>query len=137
MEYSINYLAVLVAGIANMVIGFLWYGPVFGKVWISLAGFTEEKMKEAKEKGMMKSYVVALLGSLVTAYVLAHFALRWGATGVGGAFELAFWIWLGFIVTTLLSSVLWEGKPVKLYLLNVFYYLVSFFVMAVILVSWQ
>jgi len=137
MEYAINYLAVLVAAIASMIIESLWYGPLFGKVWISLMGFTEEKIKEVKAKGMSKTYAVAFLGSLVTAYVLAHFAIRWGAAGVGGAFELAFWIWLGFIVTTMLGSVLWEGKPVKLYILNTVYYLVSFFVMAIILVSWK
>ncbi|HLD39833.1 MAG TPA: DUF1761 family protein, partial [Candidatus Nanoarchaeia archaeon] len=33
-----NYLAVLVAAIAAYVVGFLWYGPVFGKKWMALMG---------------------------------------------------------------------------------------------------
>ena len=38
-----------------MVIGFLWYGPVFGKMWIHLMDFTSEHMEAAKTKGMSYS----------------------------------------------------------------------------------
>ena len=71
----INYLAVLVAAVSNMIIGFLWYGPVFGKQWIALMGMPPEKVAEAKAKGMKgmwKSYALAFVGSFVMAYVLAH-----------------------------------------------------------------
>lgn len=137
MDITINYLAVLVGAISNMIIGFLWYGPIFGKMWMALMGFTEEKMKEAKAKGMGKSYALMLVGALVTAYVLAHFVAVWGADGVSGAFQLAFWAWLGFIAPVLLGAVLWEGKSWKLYVLNMGYYLVTLFVMAMILVMWK
>ena len=86
---------------------------------------------------MGKIYIAAFLGALVMAYVLAHFVAFWGIEGVGGAWQIAFWTWLGFIATTMLGSVLWEGKSFKLYALNVFYYLVSLFVMALILTFWQ
>lgn len=52
---SINYLAVIVSMIVAMVIGFLWYGPVFGKMWIHLMDFTSEHMEAAKTKGMSYS----------------------------------------------------------------------------------
>ena len=71
------------------------------------------------------------------AFVLAHFSNVWGATGVAGAWQLAFWIWLGFIATVMLGSVLWQGKPWKLYILNVAYQLVSLFAMAVVVVMWK
>lgn len=32
-ELHINFLAVLVAVFVNVIIGFLWYGPIFGKAW--------------------------------------------------------------------------------------------------------
>ncbi len=48
IQVPINYLAVVVAAIANMVLGFLWYGSLFGKQWIKLSGFTAEAMNEAK-----------------------------------------------------------------------------------------
>ena len=136
-DVSINYLAVLVAGIANMIIGGLWYSPLlFGKIWVKLMNFVKNKMEEAKNRGMTKSYIIAFLGSLIMAYVLAHFVDYADAVNASGALQLAFWLWLGFFVTVHLSSVLWEGKSVKLYLLNIFHYLVALLVMSVILVLW-
>ena len=49
---SINYLAVLVAAIASIVLGFVWYGPLFGKTWTQLMGFDKKKMDDMKKKGM-------------------------------------------------------------------------------------
>jgi len=136
MDISINYFAVLTAAIANMGLGFLWYGPIFGKLWIKLMGFSEEKIAAAKSKGMTKKYSLMIISTLVMVFVLAHFAKAWNAQGIQGAFELAFWIWLGFIAPTFLGSVLWEERPWALYGLNVGFYLVSLFISAVILVFW-
>lgn len=134
---TINYLAVVGAAVLSMVIGSLWYGPIFGKMWLGLMGFGPEKMEEMKKKNMSKLYACALVGSLATAYVLAHFVSVWGAVDISGAFQLAFWIWLGFVATVMLSSVLWEGKSWKLYCLNAAYQLVTLFGMALVLVYWK
>ena len=134
---EINYWAVLVAAVSNMIIGSIWYGPLFGKLWMKHMGHSAEKMNELKKRSMGKLYFVAFIGSFVMAYVLAHFAAVWGVGDVMGAVQLAFWIWLGFVATVVLSSVLWEGKSVTLYILNIAYYLVVLKVMAIILVVWK
>lgn len=135
----INYFAVTAATIAAQVIGFTWYGPLFGKLWMKLSGMSEKQIADAKKKGMkgMKStFAISILGSFVMAFVLAHFVDYVEATTVSGALQLAFWLWLGFIATVALGSVLWEGKSWKLYALNVAYYLVTLSVMASILAVW-
>jgi|GEM_PF-3896784 len=48
MEVTINYWAVLGAGVAAVLIGFLWYGALFQKPWMRLMGFTFESMKAMK-----------------------------------------------------------------------------------------
>ena len=136
----INYLAVVVSALAAMVIGSLWYGPLFGKRWIALMGFTAEDMAAAKAKGMAKSYMLAAVGSLLMAYVLAH-SLVFGSsyfnvTGLPAAFQGAFWNWLGFIAPVTLNTVVWEGKSWKLWILGNGCYLVTLFAMALILVYW-
>lgn len=138
MAVEINYLAVLVAALASIVLGSLWYSPVlFGKEWMKLSKITEKDVAAAKKKGgMWKYYLGAFVASLVTAYILAHFVDYAGATTIIGGLQLGFWVWLGFIVTTLLSSVLWEGKPVKLYLISIGYYLVLFLLMGALLAAW-
>ncbi|TSC68273.1 MAG: hypothetical protein G01um101466_499 [Parcubacteria group bacterium Gr01-1014_66] len=137
MFISINYLAVCAAALSTIIVGALWYGPLFGKIWISLMGFTPKHMEELKKRGAGKSYALAFIGSLVMAYVLAHFTSIWETIGIGDAFQLAFWIWLGFIATTTLGSVLWEGKSWKLYLLNIAHQFLSLFVMTSILTLWR
>lgn len=97
---------------------------------------TPEKMEEAKKKGMAKSYITMFIGLLVMSYVLAHFVDYAQATTVLGGLTAGFWLWLGFIATVMLGSVLWEGKPVTLYLINVAHYLAVLIVMGIILAVW-
>ena len=133
----VNYIAVLVAAVVNIVLGFLWYGPLFGKPWMAMMGFTKESMDQAKKKGMAKNYALMALGSLVMSYVLAHsfvFASTYTATtGVVGGLMVGFWSWLGFIAPVTMGTVLWEGKSWKLWILNSGYYFVGLLIMGVIL----
>lgn len=129
----INYLAVLIAAIASMIVGFLWYGPIFGKTWTAFMGMDPKKMTDEMKKGMMKGYLVAFIAALVMAYVLAHVIAYTLATSIMDAVFAAFWTWLGFIATVLIGIVLWEKRPVKLYLINASYYLVTLIVMAIII----
>ena len=135
---DINLAAVFGAAIASMVLGFLWYGPLFGKQWMSLMGWkklSKAQMDKMKEAGK-KSYALAFIGALVMSYVLAHFVDYTGAvTAVEGA-QTGFWVWFGFVATVMLGMVLWEGKPWKLYYLNAAYQLVSLLVMGVLLAIW-
>lgn len=137
----INYWAVVVCALVSVGLGFAWYGPLFGKSWLALAGITPDKIAAAKAKNMQPLYGLALVGSLVMSYVLAHALVFSSAymsvSGVSAGLQVGFWNWLGFIAPVTLSSVLWEGKPWKLWLLNNGYYLVSLLLMGVILAQWQ
>ena len=141
MGVPINYLAVIVAAVVNMAIGSLWYGPIFGKIWTALAGMTEEHINEAKTKGMGKSYALAFLGSFIMSYVLAHalvFASEYFKVyGFSAGLMAGFWNWLGFVAPVTLGSVLWEGKPWKLWFLNNGHYLVALLCMGAILAMWR
>ena len=132
----VNYLAVLAAAAASMVIGFLWYGPLFGKQYMKLVKIDDKKLKGAKKKGMGKAYVLTFITSLITGYVLANFVGYVGATTASEGAVLGFLIWIGFFATTQLGMVLWEGKPVKLYLINTLHYLVALAAMGAILAVW-
>jgi hypothetical protein len=141
-EIPINYLAVLASAIAAMAIGFLWYGPLFGKTWSRLMGWgemTPEKMAEMQKKAR-PAYAISFVGSLIMAYVLAHalvFASSYlNASGITAGLTAGFWNWLGFIVPVTIGSVLWDGKPWKLWCINAGYWLVLLLVMGAILALW-
>lgn len=133
----INYVAVLVAAVASMIIGALWYGPLFGKTWMRLSGMSSEMMMTPEKKQQARrGYLISFVGLLVMAYVLAHLVNLLFVVDLSGAWELSFWLWLGLFVPSQLSPVLWEGKPVKVYFINVFHYLVSLYAMIAVLVWW-
>lgn len=142
----VNFLAVLAAAVAQIILGFLWYGPLFGKTWAALMGWTPEAMTAMKndpqaKKKMTRSYIIMAIGSLLMSYVLAHAIIFAGsylnASGVSAGLMGGFWNWLGFIVPVTVGTVLWEGKSWKLWFLNASYYLVGLLIMGMILALWQ
>lgn len=137
MLENVNYLAVLIAAVVNMAIGAYWYSPAgFGKEWSKLMGWTSsEKIKEMK-RGASKSYAWMFVASLLMMCVLAN-VIRWaGAVTLMEGAMIGFWMWLGFITTTQVGVILWDQKPVKLYMINTLYSLVALIVTGAILAMW-
>lgn len=133
MDVSLNYVAVLLAAVSGIVVGSFWYGPLFGKPWVALMGFTPADMEKAKAKGMGKVMAMGLLIQLVMAYVVAHFVALLGITDMAGALQFSFWAWLGLIATGQMNNVLWEGKPFKLFAIHTGHSFVGLAAMALIL----
>lgn len=139
---EINYWAVIVAAIVGMAVGAFWYGPLFGKPWAKMMGFSKDKWVSAefKPNDMPKMMLIQLIGSLVMAYVLAHLIAFSSAymklSGVMAGLQAGFWNWLGIMAPFSLSIVLWEGKPWKLWILNNAYYLVALSLMGIIISTW-
>jgi hypothetical protein len=134
-QVPVNYFAVLTAGIAAMVVGFLWYGPLFGKEWMRLVGLTAEKMEKAKKK-MGQTYAIMFAGSLVMAWILFHF-IWYAAPGAFTLFiavKVAIYAWIGFVATVSLSRILFspERKSMRLFMIENGYTLVTLVVMALI-----
>lgn len=136
MEIVVNIWAVLAAAVSYMVIGTLWYGPLFGKQWMALVGLTPESMKSMPLKAW-QAMIGGFITSFLFAFVLAHVAVMFAAVDIIGALQLGFWMWLGFVVTTQAGSILWEGKSYKLLLLNGSMSLVATLVMACIVVFFR
>lgn len=140
----INYLAVLVAAVVNMVLGFLWFGPVFGTMWMKSQGMTAEQIAECKKKGpgksMAGSYAIMAVGSLVMAYVLAHalvFASAYTNTaGLSAGLMAGFWNWLGFVAPVTIGVVLWDNKSWKYWAITYLYYLVGLLAIGAVLAWW-
>ncbi len=131
---EVNLVRVLIAAIVSMIVGSLWYGPLFGKTWMKLMGINKNSINKSKKKGMWKSYLVMFIGSLINFSVLGILVSVFGATNVSGAMKVGFLVWIGFVLPLMLGSVLWEGKPVKLYFLNAAYQLVMLLIASAIMV---
>ncbi len=106
---DLNYLAIIVASLLQFVFGAIWYTPVFGKMWGKIHGF--EKYSQAEQQKMMKSmgpilgiqFLTTIVTTFVFALLLQGFPTTWNVYGLAGFF------WLGFIVPTQISAVLFGG----------------------------
>ncbi len=109
---DINLIAVLVATVAQFVIGAIWYMPVFGRLWGEMFGF--DKLSKAEQKEMQSKmgpyYGLQILVTLATSYVLALFITEMSGTS---AYVIALWLWAGFVVPTQVSAVIFGGVEAK------------------------
>ncbi len=137
---TVNYLAIGVCAILSMVLGAIWYGPLFGKKWMAIAGVKPEDIEARKkmQKSAMPLYVVQFLLTLFQAWVLAYYIAGWkGASGIGNAL----WIWAAFIIPTVAGSAMWNNDKGKVkwakFLIQGGYQLVLFVMFGLILSAWK
>ena len=131
-DIHINYIAILAAVVVNYIIGFLWYGPLFGKTWMAEMKIPADS--KPAPGAMLRGSILMVIGSFLTAYVLAHDTQVWRASVWHAGEDMANWqygfyagffVWLGFYVPMSLGGVAWENKSWKLFSLNVAYQFVS------------
>jgi len=140
MEITINYFAVLVCAVFAMIVGFVWYGPFFGKKWMEIMKCDpndKEKMKEA-QKGMWKLYLTNFVLVLFQVWVLAYYVVGWSE--VSGV-QNALWIWAGFVMPTIAAGAMWNNDSAKVswarFLIQAGYQFVMFVIFGFVLSMWK
>jgi uncharacterized protein DUF1761 len=131
--------AVALAAVATMLVGFLWYSPLlFAKPWMHAMGYDpEDKSKLAEmQKGAGVMYSIALVASLVSAFVLAKILVGMTIASPLYGMKIGFAVWLAFVATVQLTDKLFGQRPTKLFLINTGYQLVCYVVMGAILGKW-
>jgi hypothetical protein len=137
--HSLNWLAMLVAAISTMVVGFLCYSPLlFAKPWMREMGYDpNDKVKmEEMRKTAGPAYAGSFVASLISAFTLA-LILHGLNADLHIGFMASFHIWLGFVATVQFTDVLFTKKSMKLFGINTGYQLVCYLAMGAILTAWQ
>jgi len=140
MEFmGVNLWSVLVAAVATMILGFLWYSPLlFAKPWTLAMGYDpndKAKMEEMR-KGAGKLYGITFVASLISAFVLAKIIDITTVNSTLYGMKIGFAVWLGFVTTVQLTSTLFKKRPIKLYWIDTGYQLVCYLAMGAILAKW-
>ncbi|HRP62411.1 MAG TPA: DUF1761 domain-containing protein [Phycisphaerales bacterium] len=134
---TVNYLAVLVAGVVVFFIGGVWYQALFGKTWVKLHGYTQEdvqRMQKARPP-------VVFFGTMVAAYLVMCFAGALLVTAldlrtVVAGMTLGGLLWLVVAAINMTAHITTE-KPIALYAIDTTYQFVIFLVAGAILASWR
>ncbi|MFA7277939.1 MAG: DUF1761 domain-containing protein [Candidatus Gracilibacteria bacterium] len=137
---AINYWAVLVCAIASMIVGSVWYGPIFGKKWMQICGADKLDMEARKkmQKAAGPLYLAQFLLTLLQLWVFANILNYWpGASTVW----IAVFMWVGFIMPTIAGSSMWNNDASKVkwarFLIQSGYQLVMFIIFGLILGLWK
>ncbi len=137
---AVNYVAILVGAVLAMVIGAVWYGPLFGKKWMQIVGMdpADTEAMEKMKKSAMSLYAVQFVLTLFQVLVLAHLVAD--TTKVGGL-ERALWIWAAFVIPTLAGAVMWTNEQNNMkwarFLIQGGYQLAVFIVFGLLLQFWK
>ena len=134
-EVDINYLAVLAASLVGFVVGFLWYGPLFGKPWMIAVGLDPEVVKNSPKPKMQRIFTVSFILQYVMAYCLAMFLGNETTAGLGALY--GFLTGLPWIAFAIAINAMYEGKSVKYMLINGGYWTVTFTLMGLVIGAWQ
>ena len=134
VNFGVNYLAVIVAAVLAMVIGFAWYSPrVFGDRWMAYLGTTQAQLGNPGPMGM----AVGVVSALLNAWVLAVLAMNLGATTISHGVMLGVLCWLGFMATITAAQISFEKKPWGLWAVNNGHNVLVQIVMAAIVTAWR
>lgn len=157
-----NFLAVLVASLVTLLVGFVWYNPkVFGTIWMNETGMTEEK---AQQGNMFKIFGLTIFNSFLISFMLSGMVIhQTGALGmIGGEVEKAlpsyaafmadygnafrsyqhgalhgFMVGFLFVLPITAVNALFEQKSWKYILVNAGYWIVSLMIMGAIICGWK
>ncbi|MZQ82593.1 DUF1761 family protein [Paenibacillus sp. 5J-6] len=130
---EVNYLAVLVATVVTMVLGFLWYSPVlFGRAWAKLRHVKMEEMSGGGPLTYILTALTALGGSFILALLLTMGDATTWVTGlaVGALIGLSISLKIGM-------NYLFENAKLPLYFITVGYHLVAYLIGGIIIGAWQ
>ncbi len=113
----------------RFLVGGLWYGPLFLKVWQKEAGISEADMQRRHPAWVFGgSFVLQLLA----AYFMGHVLATYGDPPLKVDVMIAGGLALAFVVTAFGVNYLFAGRSVKLFAIDAGYFLVTYSLMGVI-----
>jgi len=139
---QLNWTAVIIAVVANFILGYVWYSVLFGKAWGN--AMKMDMTQKPESSVIVKGMLIMIVGNFLMAFVFAHNIAAWNPVTWGqaasshppmqNAFAAAFFTWLGFYLPQDMSKMAWENKSWTLFFINASYHFLSLLVAAMILI---
>lgn len=123
MLKDVNWIAVIVATVLLEVLGFLWYGPLFGRAWA--AAMANPPVAEAAGAMNMKMGL-GVVNTLIVVLGLDWLVRRLGAASLSAAIMVSLAAWFFFSFTTQALEYLYMGMTLNFVIINMGYLLAAF-----------
>lgn len=106
---KINHLAVWVAIVLQFVLGFLWYGPLFGEPWMQMVGLDMDTiMADPADAG---DWITNIVASVASVYLLAFLFVKMGIDTLGKGTLYGFLIGFVFVLLANKTSGAFAKEP--------------------------
>lgn len=112
-----NIFAALATGVFSLVLGFIWYGPLFSKPWSEEVGISRKDM----EKGPGIGYLLAFVSSTFMGAVTSYLVIRFGVTDLMQGLLIGVLFALGYVATTFATNYIFARKTIRLYSIDAGY----------------
>jgi hypothetical protein len=129
---GLNWYAIVIATVLAFVLGGLWYGPLFGKAWLSALGKTEAELEPSAAP-----FVISFFTALLTAVVLAALIKSLAIADLAGGVAIGAVTGIGFIATAMASDAAFCRWGARLFLIQSGYRVTYSIVMGALLGFWQ
>jgi hypothetical protein len=135
---SLNYWAVLTAAVATFLLGGAWYTALFGKLWVQLNGYSEEKVAQMKiQRPPPLFFGVMIVSYLLLAFVVAILVTAFGLNSALAGAKLGLLLWMGPAVAIGLTSWVASDKRLGVYAIDLSYQLVFLVMTGALLAAWR
>jgi len=117
---GVNYIAVIIAALAGFGLGAIWY-TVLSKPWMHAVGMTEADRPQGSAK--VVPFAIAIVALFIMALMLAGVMGHLGDITIRGGVISGFFVWLGFVITTMGVNHAFSGAKPMLTLIDGGYWL--------------
>lgn len=129
---GLNWWAILVATVVSFALGGLWYGPLFGKAWLTAIGKTEDELSPSPVP-----FIISFFTALITAVVMAMAIQALNIDSLTGGLMIGLLVGIGFIATAMASDSAFCGWGLALWSIQAGYRVVYSMIMGIVLAVWQ
>jgi len=135
---SINYMAVLVAGVAAFALGSLWYSAFFGKTWQRLLGLSDESLQKGNMALIMiSSFVLMTVMSFGLAILIqGHASPNSEVDAVSGLYH-GLVVGVLFVGMSVGINYLYQRRSFRLWLIDAGYQILFLGIQGLILGAWH
>jgi hypothetical protein len=129
---GINYIAVIIAALAGFGLGAVWY-TILSRPWLRAIGKTEDDLKAQRGSARAVPFAISIVALLIMAWMLAGLLGHINDVTVRGGVITGFFVWLGFVITTMGVNHAFGGAKPMLTLIDGLYWLAVLVLMGAVI----
>ena len=113
MQVALPWMMILVMTVACFALGAIWHGPIFGKLWMRIHHGKDTFNDAEKRKAMEGMWKIMLAEFVATFFMVVTLAFLIEMLPDMSGIHIAFLVWIGYVLPTMTSTVIWWGDAKK------------------------